>query len=114
MTEMITWIPVEDERKPDANQRVLLRLELVNGATYVGEGWLGKDDGRWYRYQSMLPVDRMFMGNVTHWAEMPKGALSPANAGALPEGEPLEDVGASVARPNEGGQENMFGGGKEQ
>lgn len=41
------------------------------GGVMVGEGWLG-NDGQWYRYCDLGPVDKYMNEKVMAWRKMPK------------------------------------------
>ena len=52
---------------PEPGERVLICI----GGVMVGEGWLG-NDGQWYRYCDLGPVDKYMNEKVMAWRKMPK------------------------------------------
>ena len=66
------WHDITKHKKdlPKPGERVLICMgHSLNG--FVGEGYL-KDDGKWYRYCDLDPVEKFMSVKVAGWMKMPK------------------------------------------
>ena len=57
---------------PAPGERVIICL----GYAFTGEGYL-KDDGKWYRYCDLDPVEKFMSVKVVGWKKMPRPMTKP-------------------------------------
>ena len=68
------WHDITKNKKdlPDFGERVIICM----GYIFVGEGYM-KEDGKWYRYCDLDPVEKFMSCKVTGWMPMPKPMPKP-------------------------------------